>query len=147
MLTNFYAHQRITSEDILHVKKSLKGKFLTDGIYLKLFEKKISKILKCKYSLVCNNGTSALYLSLKAMELTKNDYVLIPSINFLSSSNVCKLLGLKIVFCDVDPLTGLVTPEILSRTIKKCKARKILPKIFIPQFHAGQCDDQKKYLR
>ena len=147
MLTRFYAHQKISKGDIFHVKKSLVSDTLTDGDYLKLFEKKIKQELNCKYSLVCNNGTSALYLSLKALNLSEKDYILIPSINFLSSSNVCKLLNLKIIFCDVDPKKGLVTPELLLRTINKCKSRNIHPKVFIPQFHAGQCDDQKKIFR
>ena len=94
MLTRFYAHQKITKEDISHVTKSLVSDTLTDGDYLKLFEKKIKQELNCKYSLVCNNGTSALYLSLRALNLSQKDFILIPSINFLSSS-MLQIIKLK----------------------------------------------------
>ena len=67
MLTKFYGHQQIFKDDINEVIKSLNYDFITNGKYLDLFEKEISNKFNCKYALVCNSGTSALYLALKSL--------------------------------------------------------------------------------
>ena len=53
-------------------------------------------------------------------------------------------MGYKIIFVDVDCENGLVTPEILLKVLKDCRQKKIKPKLFIPQFHAGQTPNCKK---
>ena len=78
------------------------------------------------------------------MKLKKNSYVLIPSINFLSSSNIVKQMGFKIIFVDVDCENGLITPEIFKKVLINCKKKNIKPKLLIPQFHAGQTPDCQK---
>ena len=62
--------------------------------------KKISKTLKSKYAVVCNNGTSALLMAILALELDKLN-VIIPNINFIASANIVSLLKGKL-FCDVN---------------------------------------------
>jgi|694.fasta_scaffold30024_8 dTDP-4-amino-4,6-dideoxygalactose transaminase len=144
MNKNYYGYHKISRDDKKEVLKALSDKLITKGRYVHKFENEIKKITKSKYSSVCNNGTSALYLAIKSLNLKKNSYVLIPSINFLASSNVCRILGYKIIFVDVEPSTGLVSPEIFQETLNYCLKKKIKPKLFLPQFHAGQCYDAKK---
>ena len=144
MHKQFYGYHKIDNQDFKEVKRALNGKFITNGNYVKKFEKALSLKLNVKFSVTCNNGTSALYLAIKSLNLKKNSYVLIPSINFLSSSNIVKQMGYKIIFVDVDHENGLVTPEILSKVLTNCKRKKIKPKLFIPQFHAGQTHNCKK---
>ena len=117
MHKQFYGYHKIDNQDFKEVKKALNEKFITNGNYVKKFEKALSLKLNVKFSVTCNNGTSALYLAIKSLNLRKNSYVLIPSINFLSSSNIVKQMGYKIIFVDVDHENGLVTPEILSKVL------------------------------
>ena len=100
MNREYYGYHKIFSEDKRELLKALNEKFITNGKYLGKFESEIKKITKSKFASVCNNGTSALYLAIKSLNLKKNSYILIPSINFLSSSNICKILGYKIIFID-----------------------------------------------
>ena len=144
MYKQFYGYHKIDNKDFKEINKALKGKFITNGNYVKKFEKALSSKLNSKFSITCNNGTSALYLAIKSLNLKKNSYVLIPSINFLSSSNIIKQMGHKIIFVDVDEKNGLVTPELFLKVLNNCKQKKIKPKLFIPQFHAGQTHDCKK---
>ena len=48
-----------------------------------------------------------------------------PSINFISSYNICKNIGAKIYLSDVDPTTGQMTPEDIKNTIKKYKIKNV----------------------
>ena len=41
-----------------------------------------------------------------------------PAINFISSYNMCKLLGADIYLSDVDKYTGQITPEKILECIK-----------------------------
>ena len=56
-----YGRQYIDKKDLLSVQQSLKNEKITTGAYVEKFEKKINQFLKCKYSLSCNSGTSALF--------------------------------------------------------------------------------------
>ena len=64
--------QHIDRNDIKLVSKALKEDLITTGNYVKKFEGEISKFLNVKYALSCNSGTSALHLSLLAIDLKKN---------------------------------------------------------------------------
>jgi dTDP-4-amino-4,6-dideoxygalactose transaminase len=120
-----YGRQYIDTQDIRFVSRALKEDLITTGHYVKKFEKKISKFFKVKYAASCNSGTSALHLALMAIELKKNDVVIMPAINFIAVYNMAKLMNAKIFLADVDPLTGQMTPETLLECVKNNKLNKI----------------------
>lgn len=72
-----YGRQYVDSQDIRLVSKALKKNLITTGNYVKKFEAKISRFLKVKYTASCNSGTSALHLALMAINLKKNDVIII----------------------------------------------------------------------
>ena len=90
-----YGGQYIDDLDINAVKKSLKNKLITSGDSVTKFENAINNFLNCKFSTVCNSGTSAIFLALKAINVKKGDIVLMPAINFISAYNVTIILGQK----------------------------------------------------
>jgi dTDP-4-amino-4,6-dideoxygalactose transaminase len=120
-----YGHQYIDSQDIGLVSKALKEDLITMGRYVKKFENKISQFLKVKYTASCNSGTSAIHLALMAIDLKKNDVIIMPTINFIAAYNMASLMNAKIFLADVDPLTGQMTPEKLLECIKNNKLKKI----------------------
>jgi dTDP-4-amino-4,6-dideoxygalactose transaminase len=120
-----YGRQYIDSQDIKFVSKALKKDLITTGDYVKKFEDKISKILKVKFTTVCSSGTSALYLALIAINLKKDDVIVMPAINFIAVYNMARLMNAKIFLADVDSLTGQMTPETLLGCIRKNKLKKI----------------------
>jgi UDP-4-amino-4,6-dideoxy-L-N-acetyl-beta-L-altrosamine transaminase len=120
-----YGRQYIDSQDIRFVSKALKEDLITTGSYVKKFENKISKFFKVKYSVSCNSGTSALHLALMAINLNKNDVIIMPAINFIAVYNMAKLMNAKIFLADVDSLTGQMTPKTLLECIKNNKLKKI----------------------
>ena len=78
-----YGKQTISSDDINAVKKALKKDFLTTGPGVQLFEKEFSKKVYSRFGKSSNSGTSAIILALKAIDIKKNDIVVIPAINFI----------------------------------------------------------------
>ena len=113
-----YGRQYIDSQDIRIVSKALKEDLITTGRYVKKFENKISKFLNVKYAASCNSGTSALHLALMALNVKKDDVIIMPAINFIAVYNMASLMNAKIYLADVDPLTGQMTPKTLLECIK-----------------------------
>jgi len=125
MKTIPYGRQYIDSQDIRLVSKALKEDLITTGNYVKKFENKISKFLKVKYVASCNSGTAALHLAFMAIDVKKNDVIIMPAVNFVAVYNMARLMNAKIFFADVDPLTGQMTPVTLLECIKNNKLKKI----------------------
>jgi dTDP-4-amino-4,6-dideoxygalactose transaminase len=138
-----YGRQYIDNQDIRLVTKALKEDLITTGRYVKKFENKISQFLKVKYTTTCNSGTSALHLAFMAIDLKKDDVIIMPAINFIAVYNMARLMNAKIFLADVDPLTGQMTPEKLLECIKNNKLKKI--KAIITMYLGGYPENVIKF--
>jgi len=130
-----YGRQYIDSHDIRLVSKSLKEDLITTGNYTKKFEKEIVTRLKSKYAISCSSGTAGLHLAFMAINLKKNDIIIMPAINFVAAYSMSCMLGAKVFLADVDPNTGQMTPENLKDCLNKNNIGKI--KAVITMFLGG----------
>ena len=140
-----YGRQYIDKKDINAVSRVLKNDIITSGNQVLTFEKKLNKYFKSKYSSVCNSGTSAIYLSLLSINLKKNDIIIMPAINFISSFNIAKTIGAKIYLADVDSITGQMTPQHVEECCKKFKIKKA--KAIIVMYNGGYPHNAEKFLK
>ncbi len=108
------------------IKKVLKTNFPNEGKFARLFEKKLSKLLKVKYVVTTTSGTISIFLALKAIGIEKDDEVIIPNITFPAAANAVKLAGAKPVLVDVDNNNLLIDEKILKKKINK-KTKAIMP--------------------
>ncbi len=130
-----YGRQFIDNEDIKSVSSALKKDIITTGKLTSFFEKKINSYLNCNYSSTCNSGTSAIYLALLSINVKKNDIIIMPVINFVSSYNIARSLGAKIYLADVDINTGQMTPSNIIDCCNKFKIKKA--KAIITMYNGG----------
>jgi len=72
------------------------------GDRLESFEKKISNYCDVSNAVGVANGSEALFLILKALDVKKNDEVIVPTNSFIASAWVVKALGASLRFVDVD---------------------------------------------
>jgi dTDP-4-amino-4,6-dideoxygalactose transaminase len=129
-----YGRQSIDRKDIDSVKNALKQDLITTGKFVKKFEVSLSKYLNSKHVVSCNSGTSAILMSIMALNLRKNANVIIPAINFVAAANMCNLLGYKVFFSDINPETG----QISSKEILECSKKNNIKKIdLIFSMHLG----------
>ena len=120
-----YGRQSIGSKDISAIVKTTKSDYLTTGPKVIEFEKEIRKYTGSRYAAVCNSGTSALHLAFLSIGIKAGDIVIMPSINFIASFNICKMLKAKIYLSDVDGVTGKMGPKNILDCIKKNKIKRI----------------------
>lgn len=87
------------------------GKTL-DGMYTNLFEQYIGKMTERRYSCAVGSCTQALIFSLRAIDNEwfrgSRNKILIPAQSFVATVNSVIEAGFDPVFCDVDPISGLI---------------------------------------
>lgn len=120
-----YGRQYIDRKDIDSVKNALKQDLITTGKFVKKFEASLSKYLNSKHVVSCNSGTSAILMSITALNLRKNANVIIPAINFVAAANMCKLLGYNVFFSDISPESGQISSKEILECAKKNNIKKI----------------------
>jgi dTDP-4-amino-4,6-dideoxygalactose transaminase len=82
-----------------------------------VFEQELSTYLGAPHVVTVNSCTSALFLSLLIHGVGPGDEVICPSLTWCSTANAALFLGAKPVFCDVDPETFCLTPEMVQAKI------------------------------
>ncbi len=115
----------VLKDDIHSVTRALKNKELsTYGKYTSVFENKISKIVKNKNIVSTINGTSALHLALKVLNVKKDTEVLVPSLTFVSSINAIIYNGAEPHFIDSDPKNLSIDIMKLDKYLNKITFKK-----------------------
>ena len=95
----------------------------TQGKKVSLFEKNISKFVGSKYAVAVSNGTVALDLAYKAINLRPGDEVIMPAITYISTAMAVSYQGGIPVFVDVDLKNNCIKASEISKAItKKTKA-------------------------
>ena len=108
------------------IKKVLTKNFPNEGKLARLFEKKLSKLLKVKYVVATTSGTISIFLALKAIGVKKDDEVIVPNVTFPATANAVKLAGGKPVLVDINKKNLLIDEKSLKKKINK-KTKVILP--------------------
>lgn len=140
-----YGRQEITEDDIKAVTEALKADFLTQGPRILKFEEEFAAYVGSKYAVAVSNGTAALHLSVLALGIREDEYVICSPITFAASVNCVKYCGGNVLFADIDPTSYLMDIESVKQLIKNNKDKKI--KGIIPVDFAGrvpQLDEFKK---
>ena len=148
----------LSTKEWSYLKTCLANNMLsTIGPNIKLFENKLKKITNSKYVIATINGTSALHLALKLINLKNNEEVLIPSLNFIASTNATLYCGGIPHFIDVEENTLGIDVQKLSIYLKKItklrkgecinKITKRKIKAVIPTHLFGHPVEMKKLLK
>ena len=62
----------------------------------------------------CGNGTDALQIAFMALGLKPGDEIICPSWTYIATAEAAAILGIKVVFCDVDLDTFNTTAEFIE---------------------------------
>ena len=120
-----YGRQTIDDDDVAAVAAALRDDFLTTGPRVEAFEAAFAEFVGARHAVACANGTAALHLAMLALGVGEGDVCIVPSITFLATANCARFVGAEVVFADVDPDSGLMTPPALEAAIARCGGRRI----------------------
>ena len=108
-----------------YLQKIWKSKILTNGgKFHEELEKKLCDYLGVKYISLFTNGTLALMVALKSLEI-KGDVITTPY-SFVATTNVLKWLNINPIFVDIEPKNLTLDPKKVEKAITG-KTGAILP--------------------
>lgn len=79
-----------------------------NGVFVQEFERQVADYLGVKHCIAVCNGTIALELAIRALELKGE--VIIPSFTFIATAHALQWQEITPVFCDIDPQTHTLNP-------------------------------------
>ena len=109
-------------EEIEEVTRVLRSKWLSMGPETQRFEEEFAKYLGVKHAFAVSNGTAALHIAHKVLDIGPKDEVIVPSLTFVATANAVLYCGAKPVFADITSLDDLnispedISPKITNRT-------------------------------
>jgi len=132
----------INDDDAFAVSQSIKSGWISsEGPNVKEFENKISKFLNRKYGCSVSSGTAALEIAIKALDLKKNDEVIMPSFTIISNAIAIIKSSATPILVDVDLNTWNIKIEDIEKKITKNTKCLMLPHIY------GLSNDMDKILK
>ena len=90
------------------------------------FEQEAAAYLGCEHALSCANGTDALHLAMRALDLGPGDEVITPPFTFIATAEAIAYVGATPVFVDIDPHSFNIDPVQVQNAITD-KTRAIVP--------------------
>ena len=106
----------------LYKKNLLKADFI-QGQQVKELEKALSNYTGIKYVQTCANGTDALVIALKSLNLKKKTFVITTPFSWISTVNSIYNIGLIPLFVDIDPQTFNLDLNAIKKALIKYKSK------------------------
>ncbi len=113
-------------EEETAVKNVLESGILASGPRTKSFEKEFAEYLGVEHTVAVTNGTIALDVALKALNLGPGDEVITSAFSFVASGNCILFQNAKPVFADIDPKTFNIDPSDVAEKIT-AKTKALIP--------------------
>ncbi len=107
----------------------LNSKRVSNGKYVREFERRFAELTGTKEAVALSSGTDADALALAVLYdfgAKRQDEIIIPALSFVATGNAVLQAGFKPVFVDVEAETLNIDPNKIERAISK-KTRAIMP--------------------
>ncbi len=88
-----------------------------EGVHGKLFEQEFAAFQQCYYAVACTNGTAALEIALRALDIGCGDEVIVPPYTFIATASAALGVGAAPVFVDIQPDTLNIDPALIAAAI------------------------------
>lgn len=116
----------IDENELEAIKKVLTSGYLTMGPVVAEFENAVAEYTGARYAIATTSATTALHLSMVALNIGKGDEVIVPSFTFPATVNVVIQQGAVPVLVDIDLHTFNISIESLKAGITP-KTKAIMP--------------------
>jgi len=104
----------------------LSSNYVNDGQVTTRFEEQVASLLGCRYAVGVTNCTSAIFLSLVALDIGPGDEVVVPDVTFIATVNAVSMTGARPILVDVDPATLTMSPAAFAAAVTP-RTRAVIP--------------------
>jgi perosamine synthetase len=116
----------IDREEVDAVRKAVETTFVTEHALTRAFELRLCELTGAKHAVAYANASCALFALLRALRVGPGDEVVVPDLTFVATANAVILAGATPVFCDVDPATMMLAPQLVEPRITP-RTRALIP--------------------
>ena len=120
------ANPDLKGNEAKYALEAIESGWIGTGPFIKQFEKEFARLSGARAAIACANGTVALHLALRAMDLGPGDEVIVPSFTYVATANAVRLCGAEPVFVDVEPATWCIDPVQVEQAITP-RTKGIMP--------------------
>ncbi|HVO65843.1 MAG TPA: DegT/DnrJ/EryC1/StrS family aminotransferase [Syntrophales bacterium] len=99
------------------IQKVIDISAFSSGPFVKAFEEHFARVHGAKFCVGVNSGTAALHVALWALDIGKDDEVIVPTNTFFATAEAVSLCGARPVFVDCDPAFLNIDPGGLEKAI------------------------------
>jgi dTDP-4-amino-4,6-dideoxygalactose transaminase len=96
------------------------------GAPVEELETQVAELSHTKHAIGCANGTDAILLAMRALDIGRGDEVITTPFTFFATAGTIHNVGATPVFVDIDPKTFNISPEAIARAITP-KTKAIIP--------------------
>src|SRR2546423_9091457 len=93
-------------------------------------ERDVAKLSQTTHAIGCANGTDAILLSLRALDVKRGDEVLTTPFTFFATAGAVHNVGARPVFADIDPDTFNLSDEAIAAAINSSTRAVIAVDLF-----------------
>ena len=108
------------------VRDVFESQYFILGPKVKEFEEQVERYCGVSHAVGCASGTDALLLALLALDVGPGDEVVTTPYTFFATAGAIARLGAKIIFCDIDPVTCNMDPDLLGDVITD-RTKAVIP--------------------
>ena len=119
-------YQSIKEEIDKAIQSVIENTAFIKGKYVQQFEEDYAEAYGVKHVVSCGNGTDALYITLKAMDIGPGDEVITTAHSWISTSETITQAGANVVFVDIDKDYYTINTNLIEEKITK-KTKVIIP--------------------
>ena len=113
-------------EEIEAVVETMRSGWISQGPKVKTFEAMFAAAHDRRFGVACNSGTTALRLSLAAMDIGMGDVVVCPTMTMVAVPNsIIEARGVP-HFVDSEPTTGNMDPMLLLDAIRRHRPKAVV---------------------
>ena len=118
-------YESIKGEIDTIIAKVINESAFIKGAYVKQFEEAFSDFIEIKHSIGVGNGTDALIIALKTLNIGEGDEIISVANTFIATTEAITSTGAKIKFVDIDPKTYNINVQEIEKKISP-KTRAII---------------------
>jgi dTDP-4-amino-4,6-dideoxygalactose transaminase len=110
-------YQTIKNEIDAAISAVIRDNAFIRGPYVDAFEREFARAVDVKHCVSCANGTDALYLAMRALNVRAGDEVITTAHSWISTSAMITHAGASVVFADTDGSTFTIDPMAIEAAV------------------------------
>jgi dTDP-4-amino-4,6-dideoxygalactose transaminase len=119
-------HATIKDEVVRAMMRVVDDQLVILGQPVEPLEQSVAELSHTKYAIGCANGTDAILLALRALDIGRGDEVITTPFTFFATAGTVHNVGATPVFVDIEPKTFNIAPDAIAAAVGP-KTKAVIP--------------------